>query len=47
MRARLAAALQADLAPLRERVAQQISGYTYAQATGGLLKAIRFVTGSS
>ncbi len=47
LRERLAAALQADLAPLRERVAQRIYGYTYAQATAGLLKAIRFATGSS
>lgn len=43
LRARLAAALAADLAPFREHVASRISGYTYARAAAGLLDALRFV----
>ncbi len=42
LRDRLAAALAADLAPFRERVASRISGYTYAVAAAGLLDALRF-----
>ncbi len=42
LRERLAAALAADLAPFRGRVASRISGYTYAHAAAGLLDALRF-----
>lgn len=43
LRDRLAAALAADLAPIRERVAARIAGYTYAQTTAGLQRALAAV----
>lgn len=36
-------ALRADTAPLRQRIATRIAGYTYTQATAGLLNAFRAV----
>jgi glycosyltransferase involved in cell wall biosynthesis len=39
-RTQLARALSADLAPLRQNVAQRIAGYTYRQTTDGLLRAL-------
>ncbi|MBS0630876.1 MAG: glycosyltransferase family 4 protein [Verrucomicrobia bacterium] len=44
LRERLAAALAADLAPIRRNVAARIAGYTYAQATAGLLDALAATT---
>lgn len=46
LRERLAAALAADLAPIRQNVAARIAGYTYAQASAGLLRAFAAVTGT-
>jgi glycosyltransferase involved in cell wall biosynthesis len=40
LRERLAAALLADPASLKPRVAARIAGYTYEQTTGGLLAAL-------
>jgi glycosyltransferase involved in cell wall biosynthesis len=40
LREKLAAALAADLAPFRPRIARRIAGYTYAAAAAGLLSAI-------
>jgi glycosyltransferase involved in cell wall biosynthesis len=40
LREKLSAALTADLAPYRTRVMARIAGYTYAQATAGLLAAL-------
>lgn len=40
LRTSLAAALSADRAALRPRVAERIAGYTYRQATDGLLAAL-------
>lgn len=44
LRERLAAALAADLAPIRRNVATRIAGYTYAQASAGLLQAFAAAT---
>lgn len=41
LREKLAAALEADLAPLRQRIAQRIAGYTYGQASEGLMSALQ------
>lgn len=43
LRARLAAALTADLAPIREAVRQRIARYTYREAAAGLLRALQSV----
>ena len=40
LREKLAAALAADLAPFKSRVATRIAAYIYAQATAGLLTAL-------
>ena len=40
LRERMAAALTADLAPFRQRVAARIGGYTYRQTTEGLIAAL-------
>ncbi len=40
LRAHLASALDADLAEFRPRVAARIAGYTYAQTSAGLLRAL-------
>jgi len=40
LRERLAAALAADLAPFRPRIAARIAGYTYAAAAAGLARAL-------
>jgi glycosyltransferase involved in cell wall biosynthesis len=40
LRERMAAALTADLAPFKQRVAARIGGYTYRQTTEGLLAAL-------
>ncbi|HWA87036.1 MAG TPA: glycosyltransferase family 4 protein [Opitutus sp.] len=42
LRDRLAAALAADLPAFKPRVAARIAGYTYAQASAGLLDALEF-----
>jgi len=44
LRERLAAALGADLAAYRPRVAARIAGYRYAQASAGLARAVAFAT---
>jgi glycosyltransferase involved in cell wall biosynthesis len=41
LRERLAAALAADLTPFRARVAERIAGYTYAQTSAGLARALQ------
>lgn len=40
LRAKLAAASTADLQPFRTRVADRISGYTYREASAGLIRAL-------
>lgn len=44
LRERLNAALNTDPAVLRSRIAARISGYTYAQTSAGLLRAVEAVT---
>jgi glycosyltransferase involved in cell wall biosynthesis len=45
LREKLAAALAADLAPFKPRVAARIGGYTYRQTTDGLLSALSSLGG--
>ena len=47
LRANLASALAADLAPFRPRVAERIARYNYAAAGAGLMSAVQAATGSS
>ncbi len=46
LRAKLADALTADLAPFKSRVAARVAGYTYAQTTAGLLAALANLPGT-
>jgi glycosyltransferase involved in cell wall biosynthesis len=43
LKEKLRIALAADLTPVKRRVAERIKGYTYQQATAGLLAAIRSI----